>query len=231
MRDQPIVNSEFATFEDVLDALERLSREHLLAYRLGVGRVLLQSIYGGDARAYASRDPRKEQRFSLFVSECGEQLRRYGLGKQSAREAIVSYLTFQTLPDAVRDGLFYSQVRELARLHDPTARARLAVAAIQGDWSVRELQGAVSAVKAGLPYDADPDTPGIQPQQAPPPRQLSAGRLVTRAERWTSDLDAWAGMWSQADPGQLRARQRRRLAATVARAQARLAQLAAALEG
>ena len=231
MAKTPATKHEFDTFEDILDALEQLSREHLLVYRIGVGRVLLQSIFAGDAGAYASHDPRKEQRFTDFVTKCGAQLRRYGLGVKTARESIVCYIVYETLPAAVRASLFYSQVRELARLRDPTARARLAAAAVQGDWSVIELQDAVSCVKAGLPYDADPETPGIQPPDAPPPRELSAGRLVTRAERWTAELDEWSELWSQADASRLRKPQRERMAATVARAQERLAALAAVLGG
>ena len=97
-----------------------------------------------------------------------------------------------------------------------------------GDWTVLQLHDAVSAVKAGLPYDADPLTPGIQPQPAPP--KLAPGRLVTRAERWTAELDAWTVQWARADGHKLRPAQRRRLLATVAAAQAKLVELAAGLE-
>ena len=226
-----ITNEHLHTFEDILDALERLAREHLLVYRVEAGRVLLDTLYGGDAQAYANKDPRKELRFTQFVTERAEALRRYGLGERTAREAIACFLTFGALPAPVRESMFYSQVRELARLHDATARAHLAVAAVNGDWTVVQLRDAVSAVKAGLPCDADPLTPGIQPQPALPPPQLSPGRLVTRAERWTADLDRWTEQWSMADGEKLRPPQRRRLLATVAAAQARLAELAAGLKG
>lgn len=219
------------TFEDTLDDLERLSRQHLLAFRIGAGRVLLRDCFDGDAHAYLDRNPHKAARFSLFVNKHAEDLARFGLSAYTAREAIVCCIVFDTLPETVREALFYSQILALSRLHDRGRRAELAHAAVSFDWGVRELRDAVAAARAGLPLDGDPERPGLQPPAAPPPPAPQAGRLVTRAEKWTRDLDAWAAQWQTVDPRKVRGAQRARLVEAIAVARARLDAMASGLEG
>jgi hypothetical protein len=222
---QPI--DTIATFDDILDELERLSREHLLFFRIEVGRVLLNRLFAGSAAAYLDRDPTKEARFAEFVRKCDEDLARFGLGENVARTCIQCCIVFDSLPAAVRNTLFLSQILELTRVTDPTARARLAVAAVEGDWTVRQLRDAVGALKAGLPYDADPDAPGVQPPtEGLPVTKAQPGRLVTQAEKWTRSVDDWTAQWAQVDKAKLRGVQRERVKAAVAGMRARLDRLA-----
>ena len=221
--------SEFSTFDDIIGQLQRMAREQLLAYRIGVGQVLLDGLFGGDAAAYASRDPNKELRFARFFAEREAELRRFGLTDRMSRHCISCYAVFRTLPPAVREQLFWSQVQQLVRVHDVGMRAQLAVAAVQQQWSVEQLKNAVSAVNAGLPLDGDAEVAGLQAPDAPPARSIAPGRLVNRAEKWAGDLEQWSEQWFSGDTSRLRPAQRERLAAAVAAARGRLIELEARL--
>lgn len=220
------------TYEDILDVLERLARDHALAFRLEIGRVLLNAFFDGDGHAYASRNPNKESRFTHFFDKCRDDLRKIGIGRSSARNCIKARLVYDALPAELQAALFFSQVVELTRVHDPTARLELAVAAVQGDWSVRQLRDAVSHVLAGGDVDGDPSAPGIQPYpedavvEGPNPQ---AGRLVTAAEKWSVQVDEWAGRWARVDPGKLRGPQRERLQVALATLRGKIEALEGAL--
>lgn len=210
---------QFTTFEDILDVLERLARDHALAFRIEVGRVLLNAFFDGDGHAYGSRNPNKDARFAHFFEKCRDDLRKIGIGKSTARNCIKARLVYDALPAELQAALFFSQVVELTRVTDPTARLELAVAAVQGDWSVRQLSDAVSQVLAGGDVDGDPSTPGVQPYpddavvEGPKPQ---AGRLVTAAEKWSVQVDEWAGRWARVNAGSVRGPQRERLQAALA---------------
>lgn len=228
MTDDDKTISKLRSFEDILDDIESLSRAHLLAWRIGVGKVLLRDIFADDAQAYLSRDHTKEARFAHFLKENAVALQRYGLADTAARQSIHAALVYDALPDAVRQPLFLSQVLELARLNDGERCTELAVAAVQNNWTTMQLRDVVSAVNAGLAVDATLEVP--EPQ-LPSPVVVPAqpGRLVTRMEKWAGDVDALTATWASVDPAKLRPVQRARLAAAVAKAQARLAVLAAAV--
>jgi hypothetical protein len=68
-----------APFEDILDELETLAREHLLFYRVQVGSLPLRHFWADDAAAFSSHNPHKNARFELFFEKCEEALTRYGL--------------------------------------------------------------------------------------------------------------------------------------------------------
>jgi hypothetical protein len=57
-------------------------------------------------------------------------------------------IVVRTLPPAVAEQLFLSQVLELVRLRDPTQRAEVAQVATASDWSMRQLRAAVGALEA-----------------------------------------------------------------------------------
>ena len=216
------------SFEDILDQLERLAREHLLVYRVRVGGLLLQHFWGGDAAAFSSRAPNKEARFELFFSKYQTDLARYGLSKRQARRSIRASIVVRTLPPAVAERLFLTQVLELSRLADPTQRTRVAIAAIERDWSVQDLRDAVSATQAGLPIaeigaEIGAETSTTPPD--PPQRQIAPGRLVTQAEKLAGEVDQWATRWQGADTSRLRRPQRLRLAAAVTELEAQVARL------
>ena len=219
-------------FEDILDELEALAREHLLFYRVQVGNILLQHFWGGDAHAFSSSDPTKEARFELFFTKWGENLSRYGLSKRQARDSIRAAIVVRTLPPAIAERLFLTQVLLLSRLHDPTARARVADAAIASDWSVQQLQDAVMAVRAGLPLDADPEAPGVQvPKDESAAPTPVPGRLVTRVEKLAAEVQNWTAQWARVDGGKLRKVQRQRLVAAVELLEAQAAALRRGLDG
>ena len=46
-------------YESILDELESLSREHLLFYRIQIGRVLLNHFWGDDAKAASAHRGRQ----------------------------------------------------------------------------------------------------------------------------------------------------------------------------
>lgn len=228
-----VSHTETATFDDILDELEALSREHLLMYRVRVGRVLLGHFWGGDARAFASHDSGKQARFEVFFERCGDELARYGLSRRQARDSIRAAIVLDSLPVSLAQRLFLSQVLELMRLHDPTARAEVAQAAVAWDWSVLQLRAAVDAARAGLPLDADADAPGVQrpvdeeePGAAPAP-----GRMVTRAEKLVGEVEAWSAQWARVDASRLRGAQRRRLVAAVEALEGRVRELRGVLGG
>ncbi|MFZ4580462.1 MAG: hypothetical protein ACOYOB_18915, partial [Myxococcota bacterium] len=56
-----------------------------------------------------------------------------------------------------------------------------------------------------------------------------AGRLVTVAEKWSVQVDAWTGRWAKVDPAKVRGPQRKRLRAALARLRARIEALEGAL--
>lgn len=220
------------SFEDILDALERLGREHLLFYRVQVGELFLQQFWRGDAAHFSRSGPNKGSRFELFFAKHAEILRRYGLSPRQARDSVRAAIVVRTLPPAVAKQLFLSQVLALTRLRDPTQRAQVATAAVANDWSVQELQQAVSAVHAGLPLDSDAEQPGVQITQVPPRQPVPVpGRMVNRAERFATDVDDWALRWQQVDASRLKPVHRQRLVKALSALEDKVAALRRGLEG
>ena len=218
---------ELTPFEDVLDALEHLARTHALAWRLEVGRVLLDAFFAGDTAAYHSRDPRKETRFTHFFATCRDDLDKLGIGETTARNCIKARLVYDTLPVELQSALFFSQVVELTRVADPSLRVQLAVAAVQGNWTVRQLRDSVGVVLAGGEVESlgiAPPTVEVEAARAP-----HAGRMVTAAEKWTAQFDTWADRWAKIDDTKIRSPQRKRLREALAQARKRLAALEATL--
>ena len=219
-------------FEDILDELEALAREHLLAYRVQLGHVMLNHFWGGDARAFSSNDATKDARFELFFSRCGDQLARYGLSQRQVRDSIRAAIVFDQLPPEVAGRLFLSQVLALTRLRDPTARVQVAVAALENDWSVQQLRDAVELARSGGDVDrsalaAAVDAAGAVDDAAaaisdPPP---APGRLVGRAEKLVEEVQRWRGHWAAVEHGKLRDVQRVRLAAALSALRAEVAGL------
>lgn len=218
-------------YADLLADLQRLSRNLLLAFRLEVGQLLLDRFFAGDGRAYASRNPLKEQSFRAFTQACHDDLALLGLGDQTLANCIRARLTWNTLPPGVREQLRFSHVVELTRVGDPTARARLAQYSLQRGWSVDALKGAIEQHKAGNFYDTDPAPPGTQPPRPKelPHKGVAAGRLITRLEKASAGLQAWHADWQGVDAQKLRGAERKRCAAALAALKAQVATLEAQL--
>lgn len=201
-----------APFTDILAELRLLSRDMLLAFRLQVGKLLLDRFYDGDIREYRNSVGTKHASFAAFIRACPSDLTDLGLGGQVARQCINARVTYDMLPAQVRDGLLFSHVVELARLGDPTTRARLAMDTTRQNWSVDQLKDAIGQVNLGNYYDTDGATPGTQPPPAKgePEKAAQPGRLVTRLEKAVEELDSWSSQWAEADTSNLRGFQRER---------------------
>jgi hypothetical protein len=201
-----------AAYADLLEQLRLLSRDMLLAFRLQVGKILLDRFFDGNVHDYRNHSGSKDTSFAAFVRTCPTDLTDLGLGGQVARQCINARVTYDMLPASVRDGLLFSHVVELARLGDPTTRARLAMDTTLQKWSVDQLKDAIGQVHQGNYYDTDSATPGTQPPEPKdePEKKAQPGRLVARLERAVEDLDVWQAEWQAADTERLRGPQRER---------------------
>ena len=218
-------------YAEILQQLTLLSRDMLLAFRLQVGKLMLDRFYDGDVHAYRTHWAAKESSFAAFIRTCPSELADLGLAGQVVRQCINARITYDTLPAQVRDGLLFSHVVELARLDDPTARARLAMDTTLQKWSVDQLKDAIGQLMLGNYYDTDASQAGTQP---PPPRledlkTAQPGRLVSRLEKAVEDLDTWAAEWTGADTSRLRGVQRERAKKAMADLKAKVAAMEALL--
>lgn len=216
---------ELSTFEDILDAIEAVTRQHGLAWRLSLGRLLLEAFFAGDVHAYGDRNPSKEHRFEQFFAERAVDLERYGIGVYAARECIRAWAVYRALPAPLQAALFYSHLVLLGRIADGASRERLAREAIQHDWPVRRLKSAVEALRGGRTLDEvlgdeEPTEPLDVATEQP-------GRLVSRAEKWVADFDAWQASWQRSRPARLRRAHRDRLLAAAEALRERAAALRA----
>ena len=219
-------------FDAVLSSLKSLVRDHLLYFRLEVGRVILDGFFGGDAFAYGDRSTGKQAKFSEFMDTHAEELETYGLKPWLLRECVQVQIVHRTLPPTVRDRLGYSHTLELIRVSDPTKRAKLANAAISQALTVAQFKDTVGAANAGTWYDTDDATPGVQPKQAPVAAAIPVqpGRLVTQAEKWVDDAKELAAAWASADQSKIKVVQRGRLKIAIGELRAQLDLLEASIE-
>ena len=211
-------------FADTLHKLDKLSRNHLLFFRLEVGKLLLAQFFGDDVAAYQSQDPDKPQSFVAFASACAEHLADIGLSEKVLRQCIVAHIVMKSLPPPTAAKLAFTQVLELTRVDDTATRSVLAQAAVENHWTTRELKGAVDAQRAGKWIDGDLKTPGLQPpepttKQEPqydashPPQ---AGRVVARIEKALADFEEIEAQWKLVDGVKLSDLQKGRVLKAVA---------------
>jgi hypothetical protein len=215
---QPAANRPApAQWQDVLGELDRLGRSHLLAYSLACGELLLRHFWNGDALAYSSKDRTKQQSFASFTIECADLLAELGLTADQLRRCIRAHLVWRGLPPTTRQQLQLAHLGELARCPDPTARARLALAAVEEQWTRQQLRDAVTAYKAGAWYDAEPDVEGLQlpPAVEPVQRAPSVSRWLSRTERLVPELAGWAQTARSLPAGQLGEAEKQRLLAAL----------------
>ncbi len=212
-----------------LGRLHALSRNHLLFFRLEVGRLLLQDYFGGDPAAYHSQDPNKIQSFNGFLQNCSEQLREIGLGESVLRSCIHAHVAVAALPPGTVERLLFSHIVELARVEDGATRGLLAQATIKNHWSSRQLRDAAHAARAGLWIDAEttPVTPPAPPEEQPKTPQL--GRVVSRFERSADDVEALGNQWRQIAGKKLTSGQKNRIREALLRVKAQLSEVEAAL--
>ena len=216
-------------FQTILANLKLLVRDHLLYFRLEVGRVVLDEFFGGDAFAYADRSNTKQAKLAEFMDTHAEDLESYGLKPWLLRECVQVQIVHRTLPPTVREQLGYSHILALIGIGDPTVRAKLANAAITQEMSVAQFKDTVGAAKANIWYDTDAQTPGVQPKTPPvPPVYVpQPGRLVTQVQKWVGDAHILSAGWAALDPTKVRPAQRAGLKQAIAELRAELAALEA----
>lgn len=225
--DSPASQAWESEFAGVLETLRGLTRNHLLFYRLEVGRVLLLSFFGGSASAYLDRNPKKTHRFSAFYAAFEDELSSLGLKEQVLRQCILTYIVVQTLPAEVVEQLEFSKLLALTKVKDPTQRSRLAKAAVDERWPVSKLREAIDLAADGSFYDVDPAQPGVQfPVPAPAqPKKRRVGVVINRAERWAEETSVWAQALVEASPSRLTQTQRQRLRQVLAQVRQLLVQV------
>ena len=230
---QPAVTTN--DFAPVLSELAALTRDHLLQYRLEVGRLILDQFFGGSLEACSDRSHAKQTRFADFLGQHPAELDRLGLKEHTLRQCVAVRTVFLGLPPAAKEQLGYTRTLALTRMAEPTTRARLALAAVAENWTVAELKQTIDAARAGHWYDTDPLAAGVQARPAPAdaeaPRPPQPGRLVVRAEKWSEEFDAFAAGWASVGATRPTRFQRLRLKNALAAAIARLQTLQAGLDG
>jgi hypothetical protein len=187
----------------LLADLAKLSRNHLLYFRIEVGRRLSQSFYNDDREAYRAGQRQREGAFREFVVAKGPELADLGLSEQLLRQSLRAFFVVKDLPRALVAQLVYSHVVQLSTVEDDNTRALLAKATVDNQWTGRALHNAIAAVRRGRWPDADPDQPGLQaeelevpaPDDDEPERPPQPGRVVTRFERTATDLADLMGQW------------------------------------
>ncbi len=215
-------------YADILADLDRLSRELLLTHRLQAGKLFLDRFFGGSAHAYHDKNPDKEASFVEFAKVCKDELSAAGLTNNLARQSILARIAWDGLPPAVREGLKFNHIVTLARVDEPTMRARLAMDATRQGWTVLQLEDAIHRAEDGHYYDIDPDTPGTQPPPLPDEPQVATyqpGRLVTQLVKAGKELQAWEQAWASVDGSKLRGAQRLRMHQALATLKAQVARL------
>ena len=213
-------------FSDVLNQLTALSRNHLLYFRLQVGRHLLDTFFAGDPAAYTSTAKNKEHTFSTFLTTCAAELAEIGLQDRVLRQCISAHLVVLALPAATVQQLGFSQVVELSRVRDVPARLTLAEAAVANHWTSRQIKDAAEAKAAGVTLP-DPMTAPAAPESGPVHHQ---GRVVSRFERAAEALETLASQWSEQTTRPLTLVRRERMRKALLALQARTAALLAGLD-
>lgn len=237
MTDTDVILPPAPDFDALVADLAKLSRNHLLYFRIEVGRRLSQAFYNGDPEVYRSADRRKDVNFRAFVTAKAAELTDLGLSEQLLRQSLRAFFVVKDLPRALVAQLVYSHVVQLTAVEDDATRALLAKAAVDNRWTGRALQKAIEAVHQGRWPDADPSQPGLQAEElpapevepeAPPPQP---GRVVTRFERTARDLSDLMGQWKAVPVEKLTQEQAQRVRSAVQALEQQVADMKARLEG
>jgi len=218
----------------LLGVLTQLSRKHLLSFRIEVGRAVAAALYHDEPSAFQDKAWNKEGSLRQFAAERRDALADLGLSEATLRQCVRAYFVARELPAGTIERLVLSHLNLLSQLDDGPNRRLLAQATVDNGWSGLDLRAAIHAVQAGLWPDGDPSTPGLQPsalEPAPGPelRTLQPGRVVTRFERASDELDGLIGAWEKVPAEKRTAAQVARVKAAVAGGKERIARLQAEL--
>jgi len=220
---------------EVVQALRLLSHRHDLLFRLETGRTILEYFYRGDAAAFRSFSGVKETPFAQFVETGADALRDLDLGERSLRRCVHAYLVVRELSEEAVQGLVFMHLVELARIGDLDTRRALATLAVQQGWTASQLRLAAQQVKDGRWPDALPEEPGIFPEPDPEDADegpsMQPGRVVTRFAKVAKSLDEVVAQWESLDLGRVKPAYRERVAASLERLVARVAEVQRRMAG
>lgn len=218
----------------LLGVLTQLSRKHLLSFRIEVGRAVAAALYNDDPSAFHDTAWNKQGSLRQFAADRRQALADLGLSEPTLRQCVRAYFVARELPPGTIERLVISHLNLLSQLDDGASRRLLAQATVDNGWSGLDLRAAIQAVQAGQWPDGDPSTPGLQPS-APEPapgaelRTLQPGRVVTRFERASDELDGLIGAWEKVPAEKRTAAQVARVKAAVSGWKERIARLEAEL--
>jgi hypothetical protein len=172
----------------VLERILELTLDHMVAYRLEIGRIILDEFFEGDPAAFHDRSPTKPVRFQDFVKTYREKLSDIGLGEQVLRQSVRAHLVVEELGADRARPLTFSHLLTLARVKDGGTRRLLADASARDAWSVAQLEAAAERVEAGQWPDQDLTKPGLQPEpikptKPRPPRPTTAKAITSKKEQ------------------------------------------------
>jgi hypothetical protein len=191
-------------FDSILAELAKLSRNHLLYFRIQVGRRLARAFYRDDRALYRASMGTKTSSFRRFTAEKAVELADLGLNEQLLRQSLLVFFVVKELPEGLLAQLVYSHVVKLTAVEDDQTRSLLAQAAVDNGWTGQMLQNAIEAVRAGRWPDSDPAAPGLQmeplpeaPEEPEPEPVLATGRVVTRFEKTAKDVGSLVGQWEK----------------------------------
>lgn len=221
-------------WDDVLRDLDALSKNHLLYFRIEVGRSLAERFYAGDVKVYLAKIDEREGSLRRFCKEREKQLEDRGLSEAIVRQCLTAWLVVQELPPEVVRNLLFTHVVQLGRVGDTQTRRTLAQAVVDNRWDGQALKQAVLAVRAGKWIDADPKAEGFQPP-APTPKPSGEdkapqpGRVVNRFEKTAEEIEALAGQWESVAVEKLTKLQKERVRDAIGKTEETISRLKARL--
>lgn len=227
------MNAELATtFDRLVSGLEDLTRDHLLYFRVQTGRLVATTLFGGDIATMRAQLTQRDGVLAAFVHAQAQRLDDLGLSEEQLRQSLHAWAVVELLPAAIAQGLQFTHVLELTKVHDDQTRAILAKATLDNGWSRRALRDAIEDVQHQRWPDHQPEAPGLQPSAAPTAVErptLAPGRMLTRFEKTADEVTALAGQWAHVDVGRLSPAQKRRARAALQRLRAQVDALEAGL--
>ncbi len=78
-------------FDELLAALAKLSRNHLLFFRIEVGRRLSRAFYDHDATRYRASQGAKGSSFRRFAADRASELADLGLSENVLRTSLLAF--------------------------------------------------------------------------------------------------------------------------------------------
>ena len=225
----PQVSITQSEYQDVVQTLQALTAQHERTYRLKVGELILTRFYGGDAGRFSSKATTKDNKFADFLTTHATEVAALDLSEHTLRRCVRVKICYDTLPAGLRDRLAWSATLAISAIPEVNLRARVAMAAVSENWPLGKVREVVAQALDNRVWDTDPSEPGLQlpaPKADPAPQP---GRLVTRTEKWSDEIDAWQQEFAQIDADKLSKQQVERLRAAVQKVRGQLEQLEKAL--